>query len=252
MATQTMATAATVETHDQGNDGPPWPSMTMAQADAIEARNTPTTRPHPHAGDDRAVNDQQQPAEATPGRGKNGQYTRTVDTATKDALAARLRATGAGYRVIAARLGYETASGAHKAVQRALAAVPVEDVAELRALECERLDVLTEKLWTVLNTRYPLLAPGVELVGSDGKPVADPAPILAAIDRLARISEQRARLLGLNAPTLRPPAEPKPAALELTERHAVILRRLLQALESQVDASPLALPMLDETPRETA
>lgn len=199
-----------------------------------------------------AVTDQQQPAEDNPGRGKDGKFLRTVDNATKDALAARLRATGAGYKVIAARLGYANESGAYKAVQRALAAVPVEDVAELRALECERLDALTEKLWTVLNTRYPLLAPGVELVGSDGKPVADPAPILAAIDRLARISEQRARLLGLNVAPPRPPAEPRPAALALTDRQAVILRRLLQALEVEIEASPLALPMLDETPRETA
>lgn len=198
------------------------------------------------------MNDQQQPTGESPGRGKNGQFIRSLDTATKDTLAARLRATGTSYKVIAARLGYTNESGAYKAVQRALAAVPVEDVTELRALECERLDVLTEKLWTVLNTRYPLLAPGVELVGSDGKPVADPAPILAAIDRLARISEQRARLLGLNVAPPRPPAEPKPAALALTDRQAVILRRLLQALEVEIEASPLALPMLDETPRETA
>lgn len=197
------------------------------------------------------MTDQQQPTGESPGRGKNGQFLRTLDTATKDTLAARLRATGASYKVIAVKLGYANESGAHKAVQRALAAVPVEDVTELRAIECERLDALTERVWTVLSTRYPLLTPGVELVGSDGKPVADPAPILAAVDRLARISEQRARLLGLNAPPPRQPAEPKPAVLELTERHAVILRRLLQALESQVDASPLALPMLDETPRES-
>lgn len=217
--------------------------MTAETTEPPKPTSTPETN---------AVNDEQQPAEDNPGRGRNGQFLRTLDGATRDTLAARLRATGTSYKVIASQLGYEGASGAYKAVQRALAAVPVEDVNELRAIECERLDVLTEKLWTVLNTRYPLLTPGVELVGSDGKPVADPAPILAAVDRLARISEQRARLLGLNAPPPRQPAEPKPAALELTERHAVILRRLLQALESQVDASPLALPMLDETPRETA
>lgn len=217
--------------------------MTVETTESPDPTSTPETS---------AVNDQQQPTEDNPGRGKDGKFLRTLDAATKDTLAARLRATGASYKVIAVKLGYTNESGAHKAVQRALAAVPVEDVAELRAIECERLDVLTEKLWTVLSTRYPHEVGGRIIVDSEDKPVGDPAVILAAVNRLARISEQRARLLGLNAPTPRPPAEPKPAALELTERHAVILRRLLQALESQVDASPLALPMLDETPRETA
>lgn len=138
--------------------------------------------------------------EASPSRGKNGQFIRSLDTATKDTLAARLRATGMSYREIAAKLEYADESGAHRAVSRALAAVPVEAVNELRAIECERLDELTRRLWDVLNTRYPLLNPDVELVGPDGKPVADPAPILAVVDRLLRISERRAKLLGLDAP----------------------------------------------------
>lgn len=138
--------------------------------------------------------------EASPSRGKNGQFIRSLDTATKDTLAARLRATGMSYREIAAKLEYADESGAHRAVSRALAAVPVEAVNELRALECARMDEITARLWDMLNTRYPLLAPGVELVGSDGKPVADPAPILAVVDRLLRISERRAKLLGLDAP----------------------------------------------------
>jgi hypothetical protein len=37
--------------------------------------------------------------------------------------------------------------------------------------------------------------------GEDGEPVLDDAPVLAAIDRLLRIQERRARLLGLDAPT---------------------------------------------------
>lgn len=139
-------------------------------------------------------------SEASPSRGKNGQFIRSLDTATKDTLAARLRTSGMSYREIAAKLDYADESGAHRAVARALAAVPVEAVNELRAIECARLDELTARLWDVLNTRYPLLTAGVELVGSDGRPVADPAPILAVVDRLLRISERRAKLLGLDAP----------------------------------------------------
>lgn len=45
MAMQTMATAVAVDTYDQGNDGPPWPTMTMDQTAAIEARKHPHTTP---------------------------------------------------------------------------------------------------------------------------------------------------------------------------------------------------------------
>ena len=172
-----------------------------------------------------------------PDRGQSrdgrGRFYRDLDTATKDTLAARMRTMGAPYKVIAAKLGYADESGAHKAVQRALAAVPVDDVRELRALESERLDMLTEKLWDVL-----------------GKLADDPAGFLAAVDRLTRISEQRARLLGLNAPAPRP--TPEPAPLELTAQQVALLQRLLQALpiETAEASGPFALPMTAEKPEE--
>lgn len=186
-----------------------------------------------------------------PGRGKNGQYLRTLEGATKDAVAAGLRASGTSYKVIAAKLGYANESGAHKAVQRALASVPVEDVTELRALEAARLDALTEKVWGVLNTKYPHEVAGRMIVDQNDKPVGDPAVILAAVDRLARISDQRARLLGLNAPAPRAPAEPKPSGLELTAQQVAVLQRLLAALPIEAaDTLPLALTMGDEQPQE--
>lgn len=138
--------------------------------------------------------------EATPGRGKNGKYARTLDTAERDAEAARLRARGLGLREIGEHMGYADASGAYRAVNRALDAVPVEAVEELRALECARLDMLTEQAWAIINGAHLLVAPGGKVVhGDDGQAVADPMPALRAIAALLKISERRARLLGLDA-----------------------------------------------------
>jgi len=198
------------------------------------------------------------PAEDSPGRGKNGRFIRSLDTARKDALAAELRARGVPLWEIASRLEYANESGASKAVARALAAVPAEGVAELRALECERLDQLTRRLFTLLDTKYPLLVPGRELVDQEGRPVADPGPILAVVDRLMRISQRRARLLGLDAPVKREveePVQPGSGALESTVvGHLELLRTLLTglALEPAEPSALLALPMAAETPEEAA
>lgn len=206
------------------------------------------------APDDPPPHSATHPAEDNPGRGKNGQFIRDLDTATKDALAARLRATGAGYKAIAAKLGYSNESGAYKAVQRALAAVPVEGVTELRGVEAARLDMLTEKLWDVLSSKYPHEVGGRTVVDQHGQPVGDPAVIFGAVDRLARLSEQRARLLGLNVAPARTAVEPKLAALELTGHQVAMLQRLLQALSVEPADAParLALAMVAETSKEAA
>ena len=183
------------------------------------------------------------PTAATHGRGKNGQFIRSLTTADRDALAARLRATGMGYREIAARLGLETAGAAHRAVARALKAVPVEDVTELRAIECERLDALSQRLWTILDTRIPLgLARGQRIVDQNNEPVQDPAPVLAVVDRLLRITEKRSRLLGLDQ-AQKPEPQPQTPALALVEQ---LLTALLQGSEQQaIGAAPVrGLPAL--------
>lgn len=99
-----------------------------------------------------------------------------VERADRDAKAVALRASGATYREIAATLGVSL-HAAHDAVKRALAAVPVESVDALRAVEGERLD----HIWAAL-------APAA--LGGDEK--------AAAV--LVRISDRRAKLFGLDAP----------------------------------------------------
>jgi hypothetical protein len=91
----------------------------------------------------------------------------------------RLRLAGFSHREIAAQLG-AAPSSAYKRVRHALDEVNkrnLESAEQLRALELLRLDELLNALW------------GTAIVG-DGK----------AVDRVLKVMERRAKLLGLDAP----------------------------------------------------
>jgi sigma-70-like protein len=130
-------------------------------------------------------------------RDGNGKYTRNPETARRDASAVALRAQGHSYRDIAAVLDVSV-SNAYQAVQRALRAIIEEPASELRALELERLDELTREAQAVMRRDHLAVSNG-KVVTYDGAPVIDDQPVLGAIDRLVKISERRAKLLGLDA-----------------------------------------------------
>jgi cell division septal protein FtsQ len=71
---------------------------------------------------------------------------------------------------------------------------------ELRALELARLDRLEIAANEVLEREHVTVSNG-RIVVLGESPLPDDAPVLAAIDRLLKIQERRARLLGLDAPT---------------------------------------------------
>ena len=89
-----------------------------------------------------------------------------------------LRKAGATYQMIADQLGYGGPSGAYKAVTSALKATLKEPADELRTMELERLDAMLLPLWRRVQN------------GDE-----------RAVDRVLRIMERRAKLLGLDAPT---------------------------------------------------
>lgn len=97
----------------------------------------------------------------------------------RQAAAMELKLNGESYRTIALKLDYRGPSGSHKAVAAYLRKTLQAPTDELMKIELARLDKLQLRLWPVA------------LAGE-----------LGAVDRVLKIMERRAKLLGLDAPTL--------------------------------------------------
>lgn len=135
-------------------------------------------------------------------RGHRGRFERSLETATRDAEAARLRTRGLTYRQIAAELNMAGPGKAHEAVRRVLAETTQEAADDLRMVELERLDLMYQAALKVLETEHLTISHGRVIYRDDnGLPLADDGPVLVAIDRMLKIQERRAKLLGLDAPT---------------------------------------------------
>jgi hypothetical protein len=128
---------------------------------------------------------------------------RTVAQIQKDAQAVDLRRRNLTYRQIAAQMGFRSVASAHEAVARGLADMLLEPANELRQMEAERLDEMARSAWRVLYEKHVhVTAAGKIAVNpEDGKPLIDDGVVLKAIDSLLKISERRAKLLGLDQPT---------------------------------------------------
>jgi hypothetical protein len=133
-------------------------------------------------------------------RGGDGRYDRDPDVARRDARACELRARNMPYSEIAAELGISK-SQAYEGVQRALADTVREPADDVRQLELLRLDELARAAREVMTGTHYVVSQGkVVRLTRGGAPLEDDGPVLAAIDRLLKIQERRARLLGLDSP----------------------------------------------------
>src|SRR5690606_28078765 len=70
---------------------------------------------------------------------------------------------------------------------------------QYRQVELDRLDDLTARAYQVLTARHIVVQHGKVVRDENGNPIPDYAPILQAIGTLVRLSERRAKLLGLDA-----------------------------------------------------
>lgn len=95
----------------------------------------------------------------------------------REAKALDLRCLGYSLEKIARELGWSQPSSASKAIERALSRISLGAAKNLRDLELERLDMLQRSLAAQIVRGH-----------------------LGAIDRMLRIMDQRARLLGLYSP----------------------------------------------------
>jgi len=74
-----------------------------------------------------------------------------INSRTRQAQAIELRRDGLTYAVIAAQLGYSSASGARKAVYRGIREIGREEARALVTLQQERLNDLLAQTWPVAN-----------------------------------------------------------------------------------------------------
>jgi DNA-binding CsgD family transcriptional regulator len=111
----------------------------------------------------------------------------TLAAAERERQAMALRLAGATYAQIGVRIG-TTESSACRIVKRVLARtreLADADAESLRALEAERLDAVLLAVWPQAQKGH-----------------------LGAVDRVLKIAERRAKLLGLDAPSKWAPTDP--------------------------------------------
>lgn len=151
----------------------------------------------------------------------NGRFVGSEENLARDAEALRLRSRGWTYQQIADELGYYDRRTAYRAVEQALKDTLQEPAENLRKLEVDRLDEMYRHALAVVERQHVAISQGrvvrrkIPILDSAGEQVMDPhtdepmfryeevlddAPLLAALDRLLKIQERRARLLGLDAP----------------------------------------------------
>lgn len=111
----------------------------------------------------------------------HGGATRSIDTAVRDAQCARMRVEGLTYREISDHWGWAGPSAAHQAVKRALKDAVKDSAEALIAFEDERFDTLLSKVMILVNSDDPYIS-------------------LAAMDRALKISSERRKMYGVDAP----------------------------------------------------
>jgi hypothetical protein len=124
----------------------------------------------------------------------------------RDAEAARLKALGWSLPDIAKQLGLDhpnpenaivrTAAAIRRAMARAVRFAGDEE----RHLQLQSLDELELRLWKLLDNGTVLVQQG-RIIEIDGVPLDDHRFGLEVVDRLLKVKDQRAKLLGTYAPT---------------------------------------------------
>jgi hypothetical protein len=123
---------------------------------------------------------------------------KAVRLTTRQIRAIELRSAGWSYRQIADTMGLREPTNAWALVRDGLSNWLSESATELRTLEQARLEAMTRRLWplimgTAADGVTPLVAPEDDH-GPDSR-------AFKAMETYLRISERRARLFGLDAPT---------------------------------------------------
>lgn len=131
-------------------------------------------------------------------RNQHGRVVRTPADIERNHRAAELKSRGLSYREVAKEMECSV-STAYDMVQRAIADIPREDTESLRAMELARLDFRERVLLGILGKFTPRVSASGKVVLHNGEVVEDYDVKIRAVAGLGRISERRAKLLGLDA-----------------------------------------------------
>jgi hypothetical protein len=128
----------------------------------------------------------------------------------RDAEAARLKAQGMTLEQVAAELGLDKPNPdngpqrAAAAIKRAMGEMARFANDEMRMMELRSLDELEWLAWQAIRKNPLLVSQGHIVFNEDtGVPVTDDRFLLETIDRILKIKERRAKLIGLDAPIRR-------------------------------------------------
>jgi hypothetical protein len=134
------------------------------------------------------------------------------ETLAKEAKVLEMRRGGFTFGLIATRLGYASASGAYKAYHTACNRIVYAEVAETRNVEMDRLDIAQAAIWgDIINGATPEIR-------------------ARAVLTYVRISERRAKLLGLDMPTK--------AQIEVTHYDSSTIDAEVARLVALLDSEP--------------
>lgn len=124
----------------------------------------------------------------------------------RDAEAARLKALGWSIPEIAKHLGLDQPNPEHAtertaaAIRRAMARAVRFAGDEERHLQLQSLDEMELRLWQLLDEGMILVQQG-RIIMADNAPMDDKRFNLEVLDRILKVKDQRAKLLGTYAPT---------------------------------------------------
>ena len=115
---------------------------------------------------------------------------------------------GDTYTAIGERYGV-TKQAAFQMVQRAVAETPTLGGENLKTMELLKLDAIESMAADIARSKHPVVTPSGKVAthvvqtddGLQEREIEDSLPVLKALETLLKVSERRARLLGLNAPT---------------------------------------------------
>jgi hypothetical protein len=129
---------------------------------------------------------------------------RKKSAAEKVKKAFDLRLQGVPYEDIARQVGYASRGNACRAVSNWLATHPAPSAGEMRQIENLKYDLIEAGLWRIVGKVHWATCSKGLAYDSDGLPVVDDAPNVQAYRALIALYQRRARLNGLDLPSVTP------------------------------------------------